>query len=323
MDTPPQFKDRRTGLIVFGILEILCGTFCLLVIPLMIAGQTMAGRMGGGPPQFRMVVPAILVYGLMAAIFLTLGIGSIRARRWARAFSLILGWSWLLMGALGFVVYAFILPKIIFKGAAGAPNLPEPAKLIIIFIAMAVIGLVFVVLPLALVLFYRSKHVLATCEARDRMIRWTDRCPLPVLALSSWLGLGGVCLLLMPLVYRGVAPFFGVLISGVAGGAYYIVIAAVFLYLSRAVYQLKPAAWWLVLGFLVVSGVSNLLTFSHVDLIEMYRRMGYPEAHIRQLQQYNFLQNNYMLVCSALGFVPLLGYLLYVRKFFRHVGNHE
>jgi hypothetical protein len=97
MDTPPQFKDRRTGLIVFGILEILCGTFCLLVIPLMIAGQTMAGRMGGGSLQFRMIVPAILVYGLMAAIFLTLGIGSIRARRWARAFSLILGWSWLLM----------------------------------------------------------------------------------------------------------------------------------------------------------------------------------------------------------------------------------
>src|SRR5580765_758210 len=157
VDTPPQFKDRRTGLIVFGILQIVLGAFCLLVIPLMIAGQMMAGRMGGGSPQFRMILPAILMYGLMAAIFLTLGIGSIRARRWARAFSLILGWSWLLMGALGFVVYAFIVPKVISKGAPGAANLPESAKLIIIVVAMVVIGLAFVILPLALVLFYRSK----------------------------------------------------------------------------------------------------------------------------------------------------------------------
>ena len=35
---PTAFKDRSTGLIVFGILGILLGCFCALLVPMMVLG---------------------------------------------------------------------------------------------------------------------------------------------------------------------------------------------------------------------------------------------------------------------------------------------
>lgn len=222
------------------------------------------------------------------------------------------------MGSIAVVVYAFLLPKILSAGAPGAPNLPASARLVIILVAIAFMVVIFVFVPLALVLFYQNPNVRATCEARDPVPRWTDRCPLPVLALSMWLASGGVFMLLMPVAYRSVAPFFGTLISGIPGALFYLVVAGLFLYLARAAYRLNPRAWWLVLVIVVLFAASNLLTFSRVDLMEMYRLMGYPEGQIRQMQQFNVFQNNnFMLFCSGLGFVPLFGYLIYVRRFFR------
>jgi len=41
---PPAYKDRRTGLIVFGIFAIVIGAICALFVPLMIVGQVMTAR---------------------------------------------------------------------------------------------------------------------------------------------------------------------------------------------------------------------------------------------------------------------------------------
>jgi hypothetical protein len=312
----PAFKDRRTTLIIAGIVQLLMGALSALLLPLMLFGQAMASRMNGGETQYRLILPGIAFYGILAAVFITLGIGSIRERRWARALSLILAWSWLLVGVLSLGMYAVILPKVFMSGAPGMQALPESARVMAVVLAVSTMGFFFVLVPGALVFMYRSKHVKATCDARDPVVRWTDRCPLPVLGLSVWLFFGGVTMLMMPVLYRGVAPFFGILISGFPGAVYYLVLAGLFLYLSRALYKLSLVAWWIALLLIFLFGVSSLLTFGQVDLMEMYRLMGYPEAQIAQLQQFSFLQGA-MVWATALCFLPLFGYLFYVRKFFR------
>ena len=317
LDTPLPFKDRKTGLVVFGILEILAGALCVLLVPLLFLGQAMNSRVTGTEPNYRLALPGVMVYAMMAVVFLMLGIGSIRARRWARACCLILGWSWLLIGCIAVVVYAFLLPRILSQMPPGAPNLPGGARLLIMLFAMAFMVFFFVLIPLALVLFYQNQNVLATCEARDPVARWTDRCPLPVLALSLWLGSGALSMFLMPVAYHGVVPLFGTLVSGPVGLVFYLCMAGLFFYLARATYQLNPLAWWIVLGVMLLFGISNLLTFGRIDLSEMYRLMGYPEAQIRQMQQLNLLGNNFMLLSSALGCLPLIGYLIYIRRYFR------
>ena len=151
------------------------------------------------------------------------------------------------MGILGVLMYSVMLPRLFRSGAPGFQGLPESAKAMMVVVALTFMGLFFVLVPGAMVLLYRSKHVKATCEARDPKTRWTDRCPLPVLGLSTWLFLGGVCMLLMPTFYHGVAAFFGILISGLPGAVFYLVIAALFLYLAWTIYKLdvvNPSSVW-------------------------------------------------------------------------------
>jgi hypothetical protein len=45
--------------------------------------------------------------------------------------------------------------------------------------------------------------------------------------------------------------------------------------------------------------------------------MGYSQAQLHQLQGLNILNNHLMVFCSAIGILPMLAYLLYVRRFFR------
>jgi hypothetical protein len=65
------------------------------------------------------------------------------------------------------------------------------------------------------------------------------------------------------------------------------------------------------------AAVSNFLTFSRVDLIDMYRLMGYPERQIDMMTQTGFMQGNGMAYLSVGSVVVMLGYLLFIRRYFR------
>jgi hypothetical protein len=316
LDGLPVFKDRRTGLVIYGIFEIIGGVLCAVFIPLMILGQVLSQGRTGAEPQYRLILPGLAVYAALAVLLVVLGIGSIRARRWARTFGLILGWSWLLTGSIGLITYAFVLPKILATVSVGGPTVPPVAKLVILIVGLAFSAVLMVLIPLAVVLFYRSPHVRATCEAHDPIIRWTDKCPLPVLGLSLWLAAGAASMLLMPVVYSGAAPFFGVLLSGIAGMIFYLCMAISFGLLARGIYRLAPGAWWVVLALCVLLGISNVLTFARIDPREMYRLMGYSKAQLQQLQGLNILNSDWIACLSGLSILPMLGYLLYVRRFF-------
>jgi hypothetical protein len=109
----PDFIDRRTGLAVFGILEILLGALAALMIPLMILGQAMAARANQDAMAVRQLAPAMVTYIVISAVLIGVGIGSCKTRRWARALSLVLAWSWLATGIVSMVMMVFLLPSIL------------------------------------------------------------------------------------------------------------------------------------------------------------------------------------------------------------------
>jgi hypothetical protein len=318
----PPYKDRRGGLIAFGIIEIIIGGFFALFVPFMLLGQVLSAKQTGTEPQYQMLIPTVAIYGVAALIMIVLGIGSIRTRRWARALSLIVAWSWLLFGAIATLFMAIMFPRI-FGQAPSSGELPATARMIGVIIGLLFMAVFFVGVPAILVFFYQSKHVKATCEARDPVPRWTDRVPLPVLALSLWLALGGATTLLMPLAYHGVAPFFGVLISGLPGIVFFVVFAAIWLYSAWATYQLKVLGWWIVLLSVILMAISNVLTFTRVDITEMYRLMGYSQSVIDQMQRYNFMKGGLIAFAALVGFLPMFGYLFFVKKFFRKPANFQ
>ncbi len=46
----PDYKDRSTGLVIFGILTLLLGCLAGLFVPLMLFGQMMAAKAPNAPP---------------------------------------------------------------------------------------------------------------------------------------------------------------------------------------------------------------------------------------------------------------------------------
>lgn len=318
---PPEFKDRRTGLTVFGTFTVLLGGLCALLVPLMVFGQQMAEKTTGVPANNQAIVPGIIMYGGMAVILVWLGIGSIMARRWARALLLIFSWTWLLIGVVSLVFMAVLMPQIMEAmrtvQPSGQPPLPGGILLTIMAVQFAVIGVLFIILPGVWVLFYRNPHVKATCEAQDPRPSWTDACPSQVLALSIWCGLSVPMMMAMPLAYHSVLPCFGIFLTGFRGTLGWLLLAGFWGYAARAIHRLQIAGWWVLLVSTGLMIASNALTFARHEPIEMYRLMGYPEAQIEQLQKFNIFGSTGMVWMSLLFAPPLLGYMLYVKRYFR------
>jgi hypothetical protein len=322
--SPMPFKDRTVGLVVFGILTILLGGMAALFVLVMLA-QVVFARAITATPSFSVMLPGISIYGFMAVALVWLGIGSIKARRWARALLLIFSWSWLIVGVLTSFFMAFLMPRILAHipagGTTGQPAMPPVAQSIAMAVMFLFLGVFFVILPSVWTVFYCSRHVKATCETRDPETRWTDACPLPVLGLSVLLMVSAPMMLLMPMSGHCVLPFFGVFLTGIPGAVFCLIFAAVWAYAAWLLYKLEQRGWWLVLIVFFVNLVSGLLTFARHDMMDMYRLMDYPEAQLEQIQKSGMVIGNHMAWIMLFSMLPVLGYLLFIRKFFRRAGS--
>ena len=315
---PAGFKDRRTGLMVFGILVIVLGCFVALMVPFMLLGQLMAGRVPGGEAMpLRFLMPVLVMYLGLAVAFIWLGIGSVQCRRWARALLLIISWIWLLGGCVGFVAMAVILPQVFAHPAAGTPAIPAAVRIVVTLFTLAFCTVIYIVIPGALVFFYRSPHVKATCAARDPVPRWTDACPLPALAVSLMLGLGAVMMALMPLFYLSVVPCFGAYLTGAPAAALLLLTAAVYAFGARAVYRLHLAGWWIALLGYGLWMLSALVTFARIGILPMYELMAFPKAQLDMFRQMGFLNSPWLLVMMLVCWLPFLGFLVYTKKYFK------
>jgi hypothetical protein len=320
----PAYKNRTTGLVVFGVLTLLFGCLAELVVPLMLFGQMMAAKVPNAPPTNTMaLLLPVAIYGTLGVTLIWLGIGSIRARRWARALLLILAWSSLAWGIIMTAVMPFILNKALANlppnAQNGQPSMP-PAAVTGMVVGMTLFFFVFgVLVPALWTFFYGSRHVKATCEERDPMPGWTDSCPLPVLGFSLWTWLIVPFMLIFPLTGHAVVPCFGVFISGLPGALFYVVFAAVWGWAGWWLYRSDVRGWWLILiamgGFLV----SGLLTYAHHDISEMWQLMGYSQSEIGQIKKIGLMTGNHMVWMQALGALPFLGYLLFIKKYLRKI----
>jgi len=312
----PTYKDRSGGLVVFGVLEILAGGFCALCVPLSVLAMAAAvaapGDVGFTP---RMMVPNMIIFGVMAVALIWLGIGSLRARRWARALWLVIGWIGLVSGVLGLVYWGAFMGDVFEHVSEIDPNVPAGFASILQIIMTGFMVIFYIVIPLVLVLFYGGRNVKATCEARDPTPRWTDRRPLPVLALSVLFFGGALCMTMMA-SYDFLFPWFGAFISGRAGMAATAVVCATMFYVSWGCYRLQPAAWLLGIVLVAVMGCSGVMTMVSTDLIEMYRKMGFPEQQLDMLESMQLPEGKVMGLWTGASAGLFLLYMLCTGRYF-------
>ena len=234
-----EYKDRTLGLVIFGVVSILIGVCSALLIPLTFLSMALSKSVAGGGVDARSAWSASTLYGFMAVAYIWLGIGSIRARRWACELLLSLSWIWLLTGICSVVIGILVVPAAMREfGAAEA--LPEEMASLVIFVTLGVIGLLCVVVPGLFVLFYRAPSVVATCRARHPEPQWIDACPRRLLTLTVVWVLLAMSALLMP-AYNFFFPWFGIALTGAAGAVLWALVLVVCV--ALAVGTCKRASW--------------------------------------------------------------------------------
>jgi MFS family permease len=320
---PVAYKDRSTGMLLFGLVDLLVALCFLGMLALASFGAVAMAAMpeaANSTYQARAMLPGLGLYLVLAVLFGSLGIGSILARRWAHPLTLVVSWAWLIAGLLMTLAALFVFPDL-WERMAQLDGNPEAAEGLAFLKGCAAVGFVLfgVLLPAAFIAFYRSPHVKATFEARDPVPRWTDRCPTPVLGLSLFLGYAAFGSLTAAAF--GVLPAFGRVLSGVSAVVLMVVLAGMLAVLSRATYKLEPWSWWAVLGFWLLWSLSGLsFVTGSFDLRAMYESIGMPAQELAQLEQvgmFEMVQGPAIKVLVVAWVLAGLAFLLWVRRFFR------
>ena len=321
----PTYRDRGTGLVIFGVAQIILGLLAALMVPLVALGAFMSRLSPGGTMRPGQFLSGVATYGFIAAGLLGLGIGSVQMKRWARALTLVTSWYWLIMGALVTVLLTAVLPVTMRTALAtmkqSGPNAPSPEMSTAVMAVMLTLIIIFmafflVVVPIAFVAFYSRKDVAETCRHRDPVERWTDRTPLPVLFASVVLFTGAMYLLLTGLS-TPLFPFFGRYLTGVAGAVCFLAMAALDLYLAIALFRLQAAAWWIAVSTLAIRLFSMALTYAKADMMTAYSKMGMSNAQLQMMNSSPMLRGHVLLWWSLLSMVFFFGYLLWLKRYFK------
>jgi len=260
----------------------------------------------------------LALYVTLGALFVVLGLGSLRRRRWAPPLIVIFGRIWILAG-LTLLVF---LPGLVDALLVETPGLEAIDGGLRWLVKLAVVGgtaAVAVMLPLAFVWAYRHPDVAATCRQQTPGSSWTERCSPVALGLS--VGLAACAALLLPLALRPVVPLFGLLLTGWPAGVAIFATALACAWLARGTFDELRSAWWLSTAFFGLLGLSTLATLARVDPLEIYRAVGYSERELRLLEGTAVASRAFNAGLITALTVACLAYMVAIRRHFPRRGR--
>lgn len=308
---------RQKGLKGFGVFQIVLGGICTLVVASMIISAMTFLYIPHQSERFvywRILFPGMMIYEWLSACFIGLGIGSIKVKRWARTLTLAGSWIWLATGTVGFIWVLIITPDMIQTLMQINPIPPTRLSNAPYFV-LGLLFMITIVLPGIFIFFYSKDSVRVTFENSDPYVRWTDRCPLPVLILSLSLGFGAAIAGSM-FFYNSTVAFFGIIITGVPGTNIILGMIILLVYLSWGSYKLKMNAWRGTILLTIVGSLSNAITFLQVKLFEFCERMNIPGKLIEMMQQFDFMKNQTFALYMGIISLAVLFYVLYTHRYF-------
>ena len=310
-----QFKDRRIGLIAFGVLQLLIALAFLAMGALQLLMAAGAHRFAaqGVPPASRSSLMLVgCLYLALATVAAVLAIGSMRCRRWARALNLVLSALGLALGVVSVATLVLFWPgmKDTLEGQMGGS---QPGIAFVLGCMVVGMAFVYLIIPGAFVAFYRSRHVKATCEFYDPKTRWTDRVPLPVLA-GSLLLLSGGAVVLTPAMGFG-APFFGWVATGIASWIVVGILALAALVCAWGLARMHRWGWQGALALTVFNGLNALVSFGGTGLIDLFEQMRMPTEQIEAMTRMGVAR--WMTPMMAVSVGLMLTYYLWLGRYFK------
>jgi hypothetical protein len=132
----------------------------------------------------------------------------------------------------------------------------------------------------------------------------------------------GISMILM-LPSAMVFPVFGSFLSGIPAAIVLLVLGLVLAALAYGSYRLQRAAWRGTLIVITLWALSTIVTFARGGLMGMYEQMNMPEEQLELIRQWGVANSAVSTTGTAVGALFVLGYILYVRKYFVADGNRE
>ena len=321
----PAYRDRGTGLVIFGVTQIILGLLAALMVPLIALGAFMSRVAPGGAMRPGQVVSGVVTYTFIAAALLALGIGSVRMKRWARALTLVTSWYWLILGTLGTVSLTAVLPVTLRTALAQAqqnsagtssPEITTGVMAVIITLVIVFFAFFLVLVPIAFLIFYSRNDVAETCRHRDPVERWTDSAPLPVLGASVAFFTGSLYSLLVGLT-TPMFPFFGHYFTGIPAAGCLIALAALDLYLAIALFRLRSSGWWIAIVAAPLRMLAVAFSYSRAGLMQAYSKMGWSDEQMNMLNSSPLFRSRVVLWWGVILMMMFFGYLLWLKRYFK------
>jgi len=329
MATPPvpqseqtSYQDRHTGFLICGAVQIILGILVAGMAPMMLLSSLLTRRTNPGMAMpLRNLIPVSLIYVGLAVVLIVLGIGSVQVRRWARALTLVVSWLWLVMGIGAVIATLVFVPRAMSGILSSIPKQSGGPDMTIIMAVAVTVGIVFVavlyvVVPLVFVLFYGSRNARETANHRDPVGRWTDRCPLPVLAASGMMLLGGLSYAAMVIAHP-LIPFFGAYVTGPPGIVACVLLAFAWIVLAVRLYSLRPRTWWIAFLAHTLMSVSGMVTFFRLGMGPIYQQMQTPPQQMEMMRRMGFLSSSAPGYFGIISGVLVLAYFLWIKRFFQ------
>jgi len=318
----PEYRDRSTGLIICGVVQIICGGLAALAVPFVLLSMLLSRKTLGIHQPVSHFVSSIAMYAFLAVTNVALGIGSIQARRWARALTLVTSWIWLVVGVLFTIFFIAVLPAAFALGMhqaaaahPGGPPLPLGVAAVILTFVIVLFAIFLIALPLAYVIFYSRQDVLDTCRHRDPVERWTDHIPTPVLAAVLLFGCGAGYYALIS-VSTPIFPLFGRYLTGLPAALCGLATAMVDAVVAYLFFRLSVSGWWLAVGMWTLRLISASITFWRADLYGAYGKMGFGQSELQVIQSSPLFRSHVFLWWAWGAMMLLLGYLIWLKRFF-------
>ncbi|HUW60697.1 MAG TPA: hypothetical protein VMZ06_06790 [Candidatus Bathyarchaeia archaeon] len=299
-------------ILIIGVVLLAAGVVALYSGPLLLqyllwlGPESEPARLFG---SFRFAAITCLIIGLYlaAGVLIPLGWGHLKTRPWARPVSLALLHVWLVWGCF------FALPLIFAVFCDGLPLLHPEHVFVAAFCLLA-----WPVAPLVLIRFYQSQTVALIFQSRDAAAYWTDRIPVPNMALSFLFAVSGIACV-FPILLNGVFPLFGILLSGLAGEVVLNTLMVCLLGLGWGLFHQKAWAWRGALASSAGLLSSAILTFPRLAYSDLLNSMNIPQYEAEKPQRTSLVGWHFAVIVG----VPLLIALimtLFSRKYFQKRG---
>ena len=269
------YRKRSRILALIGVLLLLAGIAAAFLGPVEMycyylfseGGRFAYEGFGFGSFMFGNLTVQIAGYYLIAVLFIPLGYGHLRLRRWARLMALALLWSWVIVGIPLMIVFLGIL--------FSSKSLSLP-------VALLVIVLVAVSYPLLVGLFirfYQGENVRRTFEAADPGSYGIERLPMPVLVLGC-LFIFYTLILHIPILFNGLFPLLGVWLTGLEGIVALALSVLCSALLIWGVFQQKSWAWWGMVVFWGLLTASLLVTLVSSTWLQLLVLANFPPFEV-------------------------------------------